>query len=111
MYRSDYDDYIPPWKATTFWSQLLLPYSKTDVVFRCPTHLRYKNPSNSENIDVGTMSIGINGAESLSFFNQWNKGNAIRNASTLVYSRDSAGVGPTLKNSNGGQYVNASVCV
>ena len=113
MYRNDYDDYIPPWNLSgNMWCNLLLAYSGSDLVFRCPTHPRYRMPVTPNKMDTGRMSIGINGCESKTFFNTYHKASSIKNISSLIYTGDSAGAGDTIiKNTNGGQYINGTICL
>lgn len=111
LYRNDYDDYIPAWKSGD-WCKRLFEYTKNDLIFRCPSHPRYRLPAATKSIDTGRMSIGINGGESVTFFNTDRKASAIKNLSSLVYTGDSAGAGGTaVNNTNGGQYVNNGVCL
>lgn len=113
MYRNDYDDYIPPWNLNgNMWCKLLIVYSGSDRIFRCPSHPRYRLPVTPNVMDTGRMSIGINGCESKSFFNTFYKASSIKNISSLIYTGDSAGAGDTvIKNTNGGQYINGTICL
>ncbi len=113
MYRNYYDDYIPPWNLNgNMWCKLLIVYSGSDLIFRCPTHPRYRMPVTPNKMDISRMSIGINGCESKSFFNTYHKASSIKNISSLIYTGDSAGAGDTrIKNTNGGQYINGTICL
>jgi hypothetical protein len=110
MYRNDYDDYIPPWESGK-WANLLYAYTGNDLIFRCPTHHRYRMPVDLTKVDSGRMSIGINGSESQAFFTTYHKASSLKNISSLIYTGDSAGTGGINNNTNGGQYVNGTICL
>ncbi|MBR2427623.1 MAG: prepilin-type N-terminal cleavage/methylation domain-containing protein [Lentisphaeria bacterium] len=115
LYRNDYNDFVPPWSApdSKKWSQLLYPYAKADLIFRCPTHPACKQvPPGKSDVHQASMSIGINGGEGVTFFNTYRKVSSIKNYNTLCYIGDSAGgMNSRVINSNGGQYVANLICL
>ena len=116
LYRNDYNDYVPSWEmkwndgTKTNWGNALITYTKTDVVFRCPSHPRFKGAANRDFVGAGNHSIGINGGDK-TFSDRIKKASEIKNLNSIIFSGDSAGQGVRFPNTNGGQYVGHKVCL
>ena len=112
QYLQDNDDYYPPWYGSSLehgggWSELLLPYVKTDAVFVCPSDYIDRAPgqkvrSYTMNGDwyspdcrgLSTWTGGfsesdvVNTAGTLMYLDRWHPGNVMGSQGVSVSSSE-----------------------